>query len=55
MPALVLTFFSQAFDEYAKRLRPVLTLDTHWHKTDEDLEAAVRKDSGAVVSLRGLS
>ncbi|CAM9318539.1 unnamed protein product, partial [Hapterophycus canaliculatus] len=41
----------QAYDEYVKRLRPVLALDTHWHKTDEDLEAAVRKDSGVVVCL----
>lgn len=32
-----------------KRLRPVLALDTQWHKTDEELEAAVRKDSGVVV------
>lgn len=39
----------QAYDEYVKRLRPVLDLDTQWHKTDEDLEAAVRKDSGVVV------
>lgn len=39
----------QAYDEYVKRLRPVLALDTQWHKTDEDLEAAVRKDSGIVV------
>ena len=39
----------QAYDEYVKRLRPVLALDTQWHKTDEELEAAVRKDSGAVV------
>lgn len=39
----------QAYDEYVKRLRPVLALDTQWHKTDEDLEAAVRKDSGVVV------
>lgn len=40
---------SQAYDEYVKRLRPVLALDTQWHKTDEDLEAAVRKDTGVVV------
>ena len=39
----------QAYDEYVKRLRPVLALDTQWHKTDEDLEAAVRKDAGTVV------
>lgn len=39
----------QAYDEYAKRLRPVLALDTQWHKTDDDLEAAVRKDPGVVV------
>lgn len=39
----------QAYDEYVKRLRPVLALDTQWHKTDEDLEAAVRKDTGVVV------
>lgn len=43
------TRYSQAYDEYVKRLRPVLALDTCWHKTDEDLEAAVRKDTGAVV------
>lgn len=41
----------QAYDEYAKRLRPVLTLETQWHKTDEELEAAVRKDSGVVVRM----
>ncbi|CAM9416223.1 unnamed protein product [Ectocarpus sp. 6 AP-2014] len=41
----------QAYDEYAKRLRPVLALDTQWHKTDDDLEAAVRKDPGVVVCL----
>lgn len=40
----------QAYDEYVKRLRPIMTLDTQWHKTDEDLEAAVRKDTGVVVS-----
>lgn len=40
----------QAYDEYVKRLRPVLALETQWHKTDEDLEAAVRKDTGIVVS-----
>lgn len=27
-----------------------MALDTQWHKTDEDLEAAVRKDTGVVVS-----
>lgn len=42
----------QAYDEYAKRLRPVLALETQWHKTDEELEAAVRKDPGVVVSTK---
>eukprot|EP00903_Cladosiphon_okamuranus_P013876 g12908.t1 len=44
-------YTNQAYDEYVKRLRPVLALDTLWHKTDEDLEAAVRKDPGVVVCL----
>ncbi|CAM9143321.1 unnamed protein product [Pylaiella littoralis] len=44
-------YTNQAYDEYVKRLRPVLALDTQWHKTDEDLEAAVRKDTGVVVCL----
>ena len=37
-------------DEYVRRLRPVMALDTQWHKTDEELETAVRKDTGVVVS-----
>ncbi|CAM9626991.1 unnamed protein product, partial [Sphacelaria rigidula] len=44
-------YTNQAYDEYAKRLRPVLALETQWHKTDEELEAAVRKDPGVVVCL----
>lgn len=27
-----------------------MALDTQWHKTDEELETAVRKDTGVVVS-----
>lgn len=46
---LKINISKQAYDEYAKRLRPVLALDTQWHKTDDDLEAAVRKDPGVVV------
>lgn len=49
--SLVPNYFIQAYDEYANRLRPVLALETHWHKTDEDLEAAVRKDAGVVVRV----
>lgn len=26
-----------------------MALDTQWHKTDEELESAVRKDTGVVV------
>ncbi|CAN0161648.1 unnamed protein product [Discosporangium mesarthrocarpum] len=44
-------YTNEAYEEYAKRLRPVLSLETHWHKTDEDLETAARKDSGVVVCL----
>ena len=46
------SFVVQAYDEYAKRLRPVLALETQWHKTDEELETAVRKDPGVVVSAK---
>lgn len=49
--SLVLNYFIQAYNEYAKRLRPFLALKTHWYKTDEDLEAAVRKDAGVVVRI----
>ncbi|CAM9238210.1 unnamed protein product [Laminaria digitata] len=44
-------YTNQAYDEYVKRLRPVMALDTQWHKTDEELETAVRKDTGVVVCL----
>ncbi|CAM9844751.1 unnamed protein product, partial [Choristocarpus tenellus] len=44
-------YTSQAYNEYAKRLRPVLSLETIWHKTDDDMEAAVRSDAGVVVCL----
>lgn len=47
--SLVLNYSIQAYNEYVKRLRPFLSLETHWYKTDEDLEAAVRKDAGVVV------
>jgi 23S rRNA (pseudouridine1915-N3)-methyltransferase len=41
----------QAYDEYAKRLRPVLQLSTVWHKTDADMEAAVAKEACPLVAL----
>ena len=28
-----------------------MALETQWHKTDEELETAVRKDTGVVVRL----
>lgn len=34
-----------------KRLRPVLALETVWHKTDEELEAAVAKEKAPVICL----
>jgi 23S rRNA (pseudouridine1915-N3)-methyltransferase len=41
----------QAYDEYAKRLRPVVQLSTVWHKTDADMEAAVAKEACPLVAL----
>ncbi|CAM9848976.1 unnamed protein product, partial [Chrysoparadoxa australica] len=37
-------WLEEGYNMYAQRLRPVLALDTQWHKSDDDLIAAVRKE-----------
>lgn len=37
-----------AIDEYVKRLKPVMAIEFLWVKNDEQLIAAVEKESGAV-------
>lgn len=44
-------FLNDAYLEYTKRLRPVLALETIWHKTDAELEAAVAKEKAPVICL----
>jgi 23S rRNA pseudoU1915 N3-methylase RlmH len=44
-------FLNDAYLEYTKRLRPVLGLETIWHKTDEELKAAVAKEKAPVICL----
>jgi 23S rRNA (pseudouridine1915-N3)-methyltransferase len=46
-------WMNEAYMEYAKRLRPVLALETVWHKTDQELEAAVAvaKEKAPVICL----
>ena len=44
-------FLNEAYQEYTKRLRPVLALETIWHKTDAELEAAVAKEKAPVICL----
>ena len=44
-------FLNDAYLEYTKRLRPVLGLETIWHKTDAELEAAVAKEKAPVICL----
>jgi len=44
-------FLNDAYLEYTKRLRPVLGLETIWHKTDGELEAAVAKEKAPVICL----
>ena len=44
-------WLNEAYNEYVKRLRPVLALETVWHKTDEELEAAVSKEKAPVICL----
>ena len=44
-------WLNEAYNEYVKRLRPVLALETVWHKTDEELEAAVAKERAPVICL----
>lgn len=44
-------WLNEGYQEYTKRLRPVLALDTIWHKTDAELEAAVFKEKGSVICL----
>ncbi|KAM3573833.1 hypothetical protein VYU27_004178 [Nannochloropsis oceanica] len=44
-------YLNDAYLEYTKRLRPVLELETIWHKTDEELKAAVAKEKAPVICL----
>lgn len=44
-------FLNDAYLEYTKRLRPVLVLETIWHKSDAELEAAVAKEKAPVICL----
>ena len=36
-------FLSEGYQEYEKRLRPVLNLETLWYKTDEDMLKGIEK------------
>jgi hypothetical protein len=42
-------WLNQGYQEYEKRLRPVLSLETVWHKTDEELLGAVEKDRASRI------
>jgi 23S rRNA pseudoU1915 N3-methylase RlmH len=44
-------WFNDAYQEYEKRLRTTLTLETIWHKDDDAMLAAVAREKGPVVCL----
>lgn len=42
-------WLNEGYQEYEKRLRPVLSMETVWHKTDDDMIAAVERDRSSRI------